>query len=270
MPIRHGDWWAAYEHVVRDIFEFEQPRQWAMPITQMQMLTTRELMSAQAWSEKHQIVRCLSDDSVFWTFYATAYATPALYQWYLATDNETARIKAEKMIDWLLRVQHQQGPMSGAWFSAYFDQGPDEQELIGGDFIRNRWLIAHATGAVVKTLLWYDRASGGQDPRVFAAARQGCDWLLKTMREDGGWPYAFDLEGQAITQACGAGQIWNTWALWRMYQVTGEDKYRQAAIKSKEFFQKTYMDVHRYVGYWEDTVGITKERQQDDSQLGSL
>ena len=99
-------------------------------------------------------------------------------------------------------------------------------------------------------------------PRVMKAASQGCDWLLKTMREDGGWPYAFDLEGQAITQACGAGQIWNTWALWRMYEVTGEDKYRQAALKSKEFFQKTYMDVHRYVGYWEDTVGITKEDNQ--------
>jgi hypothetical protein len=219
-------------------------------------------MSAQAWSEKHQIVRCLSDDSVFWTFYATAYSTPALYQWYLVTDNETARIKAEKMIDWLLRVQHQEGPMRGAWFSAYFDQGPDEPELLGGDFIRNRWLIAHATGAVVKTLLWYDRASDGRDPRVMAAARQGCDWLLRTMREDGGWPYAFDLEGHTITDACGAGQIWNTWALWRMYRVTGEQKYRQAAAKSKEFFQKTYMDVHRYVGYWEDTVGITKEENK--------
>lgn len=262
VPIRAGDWWAAYEHVVRDIFRFEQPRQWAMPISQMQMLTTRELMSAQAWSEKHQIVRCLSDDSAFWTFYATAYSTPALYQWYLATDNETARIKAEKMIDWLLRVQHQEGPMRGAWFSAYFDQGPDKPELLGGDFIRNRWLIAHATGAVVKTLLWYDRASGGRDPRVLAAARQGCDWLLTTMREDGGWPYAFDLEGHAITDACGAGQIWNTWALWRMYQATGEQKYRQAAAKSKEFFEKTYMDAHRYVGYWEDTVGITKEENK--------
>ncbi|MHB8952678.1 MAG: LamG-like jellyroll fold domain-containing protein [Pirellulaceae bacterium] len=262
MPVLGGDWWAAYQHVVQDIFRFEQPRQWAMPITHLQMLTTRELMSAQAWSEKHQIVRCLSDDNVFWTFYATAYTTPALYQWYLATDNETARVKAEKMIDWLLRVQHREGPMRGAWFSAYFDQGPDQQDLIGGDFIRNRWLIAHATGAVVKTLLWYDRASGGHDPRVLKAAGQGCDWLLKTMREDGGWPYAFDLEGQAITQACGAGQIWNTWALWRMYQVTGNDQYRAAAIKSKEFFQKTYMDVHRYVGYWEDTVGITKENNQ--------
>ena len=265
LPARKGDWWDAYRYVVTKLFHFEQPRQWAMPITQMQMLTTRELMSYQAWSERWQNVRVYSNDQVFWPFYATAYTLPAIYQWYLATDDATAKIKAEKVVDWLLSVEHKDAPMDGAWFTAYWAEG-DPLKMVGTDFIHNRWLIPHGTGAAVKTLLWYWNASGRKDDRVFAAARRGCDWLLRTMGEDGGWPYAFDLDGSRITDQCGAGQIWCTWALWRMYQYTGETKYRDAALKSKDFFKKQFMDVHRYIGYWEDTVGISK---QNNKQIGS-
>ncbi len=256
-----GNWWDAYRHVVTDIFQFEQPRQWAMPITQMQMLTVRELMSYEAWSERHQIVRNLTTDEWFWPMYGACYTLPALYSWHLATDYPTARIKAEKTVDWLLEIQHDEGPMAGAWFTSYFSDAKSNT-LVGGDFIRNPWIIPHGTGIVVKTLLWYWDASGRKDQRVLAAAQRGCDWMLKVMRPDGGLPYAFTVEGQPITQACGAGQIWCTWALWRMYQVTGDEKLKEAALRSKDFFRKTYMDVHRYVGYWEDTVGITAEKNE--------
>ncbi|MHB1001335.1 MAG: LamG-like jellyroll fold domain-containing protein [Armatimonadota bacterium] len=257
LPIRKGDWWDSYRYVVTELFGFEQPRQWAMPITQMQMLTVRELMSYQAWSEKWQNVKVYSSDGIFWPFYATSYTLPAIYSWYLATDNMTAKVKSEKIIDWLLSVQHIDPPMQGAWFTAYWSEGTPAK-MVGTDFIHNRWLIPHGTGNAVKTLLWYWNASGRKDTRVLSAARSGCEWLLRTMNPDGGWPYAFDLDGSRITDQCGAGQIWCTWALWDMYQYTGDTRYRDAALKSKDFFKKTYMDVHRYVGYWEDTVGVVK------------
>ena len=257
LPIRKGDWWDSYRYVVTDLFKFEQPRQWAMPITQMQMLTVRELMSYQAWSEKWQNVRVYSSDGVFWPFYATSYTLPAIYSWYLATDDMTAKVKSEKIIDWLLSVQHNNAPMQGAWFTAYWAEGTP-MKMVGTDFIHNRWLIPHGTGNAVKTLLWYWNASGKKDARVLSAAQAGCEWLLKTMGSDGGWPYAFDLDGSKITDQCGAGQIWCTWALWDMYKATGDTRYRDAAFKSRDFFKKTYMDVHRYVGYWEDTVGVVK------------
>jgi hypothetical protein len=260
IPVRKGDWWDAFRHVVTDVFQFEEPRQWPMPITQMQMLTTRALMSYGAWSERWQMVRAYSNDSVLWTFYGAVYSLPALYNWYLATDDPTAKIKAEKIVEWLLRVQHQDEPMAGAWFTAYFDKG--QRELVGGDFINNRWLIPQSTGATVKTLLWYWNTSGRKDVRVLAAARRGCQWLLKTLRADGGWPYAFDLQGKAITDQCGAGQIWCTWALWRMYALTGDKACKEGAIRSAAFFERTYMKLHRYVGYWEDTVGITREQNK--------
>jgi len=261
LAVRKGNWWDAYEHVVTDIFKFEQPRQWAMPLTQMQMLTVRELMSYEAWSEKHQIVRNLSTDAWFWPMYGACYTLPALYTWYLATDYPTARIKAEKTVDWLLEIQHDEGPMAGAWFTSYFSDAKTDT-LVGGDFIRNPWVIPHGTGIVVKTLLWYWDVSGRQDQRVLAAAQRGCDWMLKVMQPDGGFPYAFTLEGKPVTQACGAGQIWCTWAFWRMYKITGDEKLKEAAFRSKDFFRKTYMDEHRYVGYWEDTVGITEEKNE--------
>ncbi|HEX2748253.1 MAG TPA: hypothetical protein VHM91_09675, partial [Verrucomicrobiales bacterium] len=50
VPIRSGDWWDAYRHVVKDIFKFEQARQWAMPLTQMQMLSVRQMERQENWS----------------------------------------------------------------------------------------------------------------------------------------------------------------------------------------------------------------------------
>src|SRR5207249_3175944 len=66
---------------------------------------------------------------------------------------------------------------------------------------------------------------------------------------------AFTLEGKPVTDLGDAGQIWCTWALWKLHQVTGEEKYRRAAVRSRDFFVKTFMAVHRYLGYWEDVSG---------------
>ena len=37
-----------------------------------------------------------------------------------------------------------------------------------------------------------------------------------------------------------------------------EPEMLQNHLKSKEFFKNRYMNEHRYVGYWEDTVGISE------------
>ncbi len=40
-----------------------------------------------------------------------------------------------------------------------------------------------------------------------------------------------------------------------MYEFTGEAKYKDAAVRSADSFKKTFMSVHRYMGYWEDVSG---------------
>ncbi len=154
LPVRKGDWWEAYRHVVFDIFKFEQPRQWAMPVTQMQMHCARYLLSYEAWSDRCQTIRSFPwNDTVYFNFYGTTYTLPTLYSWYLATDNIEAKVKAEKVVDWLLGIQESQGPMSGAWFSQYCPEG-DPPKWVGADQAGNHWIAPHSTGTAAKTLLW--------------------------------------------------------------------------------------------------------------------
>jgi hypothetical protein len=261
LPVLTGDWWDAYRHVVSDVFRFEQPRQWAMPITQMQMLSARYTMRHEVWSEPWQTVRSHPGIDFFYNFYGTTYTLPTLYSWYLATDDPTAGDLAAKVLDWLLAQQEKGGPLAGAWFSQYGVEG-DPPALVGRDQASNRWVMPHSTGTAVKTLLWYWEASGKRDARVLNAARRGADWLMATQREDGGWPYALDLDGSPLTDLADAGQIWCTWALWKMGQVTGDARYQDAARRSKAFFEQTFVDVHRYMGYWEDVSGAAGKVQR--------
>lgn len=250
LPIKTGDWWDAFRYVTESLFDFEQPRQWAMPVTQMQMLTSRYVMRPEVWSEKWQTVRSHPNFDFFYNFYGTTYTIPCLYSWYLATDDLTAKSRAEKVVDWLIGIQEP----NGTWFSQYRVEG-DPPKLVGRDQAENRWLMPHSVATSAKTLLWYWEASGKNNARAFDAAKRGCDWLLSTQRADGGWPYAFDLQDKPVTELTDAGQIWCTWALWRMWLYTREAKYKDAAVKSKENFKRTFVDTHRYEGYWEDVSG---------------
>lgn len=254
LPVKKGDWWDAYRYVVTKLFDFEQPKQWAMPLTQMQMLNARYVMRYEVWSEKWQTVRSHPWFDFFYNFYGTTYTLPSLYSWYLATDDQTAKVKAEKVADWLINMQEKDGPSAGGWFSMYCVEN-SPPELVGRDQAWNRWIMPHAAGTSAKTLEWYWVASGKRDGRAFNAAKLGCDYLIAAQRPDGGWPYAIDLNGKPITELADAGQIWCTWALWKMWEYTGETKYKEAALKSKDFFKKTFMDIHRYMGYWEDVSG---------------
>ncbi|MEI6914655.1 MAG: hypothetical protein WCL39_05930, partial [Armatimonadota bacterium] len=91
LTARSGDWWDAYRYVTQKVFKFTQPRQWAMPVTQMQMHNIRYLMSYPAWSEKWQSVHSFPYTDTFFNFYGTTYSLPALYSWYLATGNIDAK-----------------------------------------------------------------------------------------------------------------------------------------------------------------------------------
>jgi hypothetical protein len=254
LPVLKGDWWDAYRYVVTRVFRFEQPRQWAMPVTQMQMLAARYSMRAEVWSERWQTVRSHPGIDFFYNFYGLTYNIPSLYSWYLATDDSTARAKAEKEVEFLLGLQERAGPAAGAWFSMYCVEG-SPPKLVGRDQAFNRWIMPHATGTSAWTLEWYWEAGGKKDGRALAAARRGCDWLVATQLPDGSWPYGLDLDGKAVSSLSGAGQIWCTWALWKMHRFTGDDRYREAALRSRDAFKRTYMDVHRYMGYWEDVSG---------------
>ncbi|HEX2747779.1 MAG TPA: hypothetical protein VHM91_07265, partial [Verrucomicrobiales bacterium] len=256
VPIRSGDWWDAYRHAVKNIFKFEQAHQWAMPLTQMQMLSVRQMERQENWSPIFNTMRSYPGVDFHFNFYGSTYTIPAFYSYYLATDDKTAKAKAESVVAWLVQNQTNGGALDGGWFSQYLVKGvPPSFALEGTDQAGNRWMLPHSTGSSAKTLLWYWEAGGKQDAKALAAARKGCDFLISRQHENGSWPYAYDLNGKSVSDQPDAGQIWCVWALWKMHQFTGEEKYRTAALKAKDFFVKTFADNHVYQGYWEDVSG---------------
>lgn len=116
--------------------------------------------------------------------------------------------------------------------------------------------------AVVPSWLDMELVVSVDEPRVMfrphtdITARPVCYVCRRMMqRKDGGWPYALDLDGKSITHLADAGQIWCAWAMWKMHEYTGLAKYKEAALKAGDFYKRTFMDEHRYMGYWEDVSG---------------
>jgi len=64
------------------------------------------------------------------------------------------------------------------------------------------------------------------------AARRFADWLLLHQRPDGAWPLTLDRDGNLVVDMVGPGDVPNiAVALLHFYEVTGEAKYREAALR---------------------------------------
>lgn len=65
------------------------------------------------------------------------------------------------------------------------------------------------------------------------AARRFADWLLLRQRDDGAWPLTLDRAGNVVVDVVGPGDVPNiAVALLHFYEVTGETKYRDAAMRA--------------------------------------
>jgi hypothetical protein len=100
----------------------------------------------------------------------------------------------------------------------------------------------------------------GREEFLQAALRfAGC--LLTWQRDDGAWPLTIDREGNVVVPTVGPGDVPNiAIALLRLYSVTGEDKYRKAALLAVRYslgVQALPQSAHPYLddprvryGYW--------------------
>ena len=264
-----GNWFNSFVHVVDTIYHFERPRQFA-PLVET---ATREMKylahNRGIWSEKMRVVTSFPRRDYVYVLYGLTYSIPALCSWYRMSGDRSALERAEASVKWMLEypgVRVTEGPLSGAFYSQYVAKEMSGHSLFddvvspmvgigGGDQADNRWIEPHATGAAVSTLLHYYVASGKQNNSALAAAKAGADWLLRIQERDGGWIYAYHPNGDPVTAEQDAGGIWNILALWRYAHLSGEEQYRRAAERGRDWFAQKFLSQHIGRGYWEDVSG---------------
>lgn len=269
-----GGWFPVFQAAVVDVFDFDEPRQFA-PVTSSVESMCRFLLQPALWSEKYQMLRSFPDTDFFYIFYSLPYAVPALSYWQEMTGDASIRSKVEKILRFTLDRRLREGLMRGALFSEYADRGlldsktvpygyspfyewytqyPDEQ-LVGMDQGCSRWITAHNMGAVLWSITAAWRSWGTLPDDIRAGAADVADWLVRLMKEDGSWSYAYKEDGSIASPMSDSGTVWNFWGLYRFGKLSGEQKYVRAAEKAAAYFRKTFTLNHTYRGYWEDIYG---------------
>ncbi len=142
----------------------------------------------------------------------TGYIIPTLYRYAeLAGDNDS-RLRARRMADWEIDIQH---PSGGVLAGAL---GDSDQPTIFN------------TGLVI--FGWVRAFEEEQDQRYRQAAMRAADWLIETMDEDGCWrKFGSPMTGKQIN-------TYNTrtaWSIARVFDITGESRYLEAAVKNAEW-----------------------------------
>lgn len=142
----------------------------------------------------------------------TGYIIPTLYRYAALTGDDDSRIRARRMADWEIAIQH---PTGGVLAGAL---GDSEQPTIFN------------TGQVI--FGWVRAFEEEGDEKYRIAAVRAADWLIKIMDDDGCWrQFGSPMTGKQIN-------TYNTrtaWSLARVFDITRETRYLQAAIKNADW-----------------------------------
>ena len=129
----------------------------------------------------------------------TGYIIPTLYRYAALTGDDDSRLRARRMADWEIDIQH---PSGGVLAGAL---GDSDQPTIFN------------TGQVI--FGWVRAFEEEGDERYRQAAVSAADWLIKVMDEDGCWrQFGSPMTGKQIN-------TYNTrtaWSLARVFNITGE------------------------------------------------
>ncbi len=142
----------------------------------------------------------------------TGYIIPTLYRYAALTGNDDCRQRARRMADWEIDIQH---PSGGVLAGAL---GDSDQPTIFN------------TGQVI--FGWVRAFEEESNERYRQAAVRAADWLIDVMDDDGCWrKFGSPMTGKQIN-------TYNTrsaWSLARVFDITGERRYLDAAVKNAEW-----------------------------------
>lgn len=142
----------------------------------------------------------------------TGYIIPTFYRYAALAGDDNARQRARRMADWEIDIQH---PTGGVLAGAL---GDSDQPTVFN------------TGQVI--FGWVRAYEEEQDERYRTAAVRAADWLIDIMDDDGCWrKFGSPMTGKQIN-------TYNTrsaWSLARVFDITGEQRYLDAAVKNAEW-----------------------------------
>ena len=266
-----GDWWAAYEFAVHDIFGFDEPPR-TTPVSEIQYGISRYMMCDEVWEPTLGTVKSWPERDPHNTvvgymdcfqFYGSTYSVPTYWARYIMNGDKRALDRMRSIARWMARsgIRVKDGPLKGAFFNLQrFPTGEERKFEKQGATQANRNIVtSQSTGTALWTLLYYRKVTGDNDPEITQVIDEAADWLLKNQSPNGGWPYAFTLDGKAVQGASSSGSIWSIWALWRLGKETGDRRWLDAASRAKDWFAKEFVKEHHYHGYWEDVGPGSRE-----------
>lgn len=142
----------------------------------------------------------------------TGYIIPTLYRYAAIARDEDSRVRARRMADWEINIQH---PNGGVLAGAL---GDSDQPTVFN------------TGQVI--FGWVRAFEEEGDERYRAAAVKAADWLIDAMDDDGCWRrFGSPMTGKQIN-------TYNTrtaWSLARVFDITGERRYLAAAVRNADW-----------------------------------
>ena len=142
----------------------------------------------------------------------TGYIIPTFYRYAALAGDDDARLRARRMADWEIEIQH---PTGGVLAGALGDS--DRPTIFN-------------TGQVI--FGWVRAFEEEGDERYRQAAVRAANWLIATMDSDGCWrKFGSPMTGKHIN-------TYNTrtaWSLARVHDITGDRAFLKAAVRNAEW-----------------------------------
>lgn len=170
------------------------------------------------------------------------------------------RRKAEKMIDSFLRIKMNPPESEGFFIETgkyTFEKKPDETSYATIDRLPNVFLRCLCDD--MKALLrayQREKKNGYDHPEWLAWIQQFTDWLLTQQQPAGGFPRAWNMGTGEVLFESSSSSFNAVSLLLRMYRVTGDEKYRDAAIRAGEFTWNNGQKEGRFVGGTVDNADV--------------
>ena len=140
---------------------------------------------------------------------------------------------------------------------------PSHREVV--DAHRSCLLLRNATEDMRILMRAYRRsAHGRQHPEWFNWVKAYADWLVQQQRADGSFPRRWKVGSNEVAEPTGTTSYCPVPLLVMLTEETGDQKYKQAAIRAAEYVWETWGTRGLFIGGASDNPNIT------DKEAGML